>query len=199
MKKLLIGLLTVLTLLSVCACESKPTESAAPEDQLSGSSVLSNTSSAQMQEQVYNSTEAFDYSEVDDGVIITYFKNYDYVEYDKIVIPESINGKPVVGIGALEETDTYYGKVFSAVFGNCEVVIPNTVTYIGGKAFHDAKGLTKLSGGENCTRIGEYAFMNCTNLSEITFIDNVTDLADDAFAGCTKWISIHSEFQSNIS
>lgn len=142
-------------------------------------------------ELIYDSTEAFDYSEVDGGIIITYFKNYDYIEYDKIIIPESLDGKTVIGIGTLDQSDIYYGNVFSAVFGNCEVVIPDTVTYIGGEAFQNAKGLVKLSGGENVKTIGEFAFMNCENLKEITFIDNVTDLADNAFAGCTKWNSIH--------
>lgn len=142
-------------------------------------------------ELICNSTEAFRFSDVDDGVIITGFINYDYVEYDKIIIPETIDGKPVVGIGAWEKTDTYYGMAFNAVFGSCEVVIPDTVTYIGGRAFEGADGLVKLSGGENCKAIGEHAFMNCVNLSEITFIDNVTDLADNAFTGCTKWNANH--------
>lgn len=142
-------------------------------------------------ELICNSTEAFRFSDVDDGVIITQFINYDYVEYDKIIIPETIDGKPVVGIGALKKTDTYYGKVLDNVFGNCEVVIPDTVKYIGGEAFEGADGLVRLSGGQNCTAIGEHAFMNCVNLSEITFINNVTDLADNAFTGCTKWNANH--------
>ena len=99
-----------------------------------------------------------------------------------------LDGKKVVGIG--DDKKDYY--VFGAVFGNCEVVIPDTVTYIGDYAFTGAKGLVKLSGGENCKKIGEYAFMNCVNLAEVTFLDNVTDLADNAFAGCTKWESLHS-------
>lgn len=179
MKKFLCGILAILIVISFCACTKKQNE-----DKLSDKSTISTTSGKNL---IYDSTEAYDYSEVDDGVIITFFKNYDFVEYDKIIIPKSINGKTVVGIGALDETDTYYGKVFSTVLGNCEVVIPDTVTYIGGKAFQDATGLVKISGGENCTQIGEYAFLNCVNLSEITFIDNVTDLADNAFLGCKKW------------
>ena len=106
----------------------------------------------------------------------------------EITVSIDIDGKKVVGIG--DDKKDYY--VFGAVFGNCEVVIPDTVTYIGDYAFTGAKGLVKLSGGENCKKIGEYAFMNCVNLAEVTFLDNVTDLADNAFAGCTKWESLHS-------
>lgn len=187
MKKILFVFLAALMLVSVCSCGNKPNETK-PSDE---SSVSTSSTVPDKKELIYDSTEAFDYAEVEDGIIITAFNNYDYVEYDKIIIPANINGKVVVGIGALEKTDTYYGRVFDAVFGNCEVVIPDTVTYIGGGAFQDAKGLVKLSGGENCTKIGEYAFMNCVNLSEVTFLDNVTDLADNAFAGCTKWESTH--------
>ena len=73
-----------------------------------------------------------------------------------------------------------------SIYGNCEVVIPSTVEYIGDYAFFFTKGLTKVSGGENCTTIGEYAFAECENLEEITFIDNVSDLADNAFIESPK-------------
>ncbi len=140
----------------------------------------SSNNNTQKNELIYNSTDAFDYDEVEGGIIITHFKNYDYVEYDKIIIPTEIDGKTVVGIGDLNESH----RVLGAIFGNCEVVIPSTVTYIGGMAFNGANGLVKLSGGENCKTISEYAFMNCENLSEITFLDNVTDIADNAFIDC---------------
>lgn len=187
MKKSISVFLMLAILLTLCACSKDSNSNKIPEE----SNIENTSAQIEKEELIYDSTEAFTYSEVDNGIIITEFKNYDYVEYDKIIIPASIEGKKVIGIGALKDTDTYYGYVFGAVFGNCEVVIPNTVEYIGGMAFVGADGLVKLSGGENCTKIGEYAFMNCENLEEITFIDNVSVLADNAFAGCTKWNSKH--------
>ena len=145
-----------------------------------------NTSTAN-EGKIYDSTEAFTCKEVEGGVTITQFKNYDYIEYDKIIIPSELDGKKVVGIGDLNQSS----RVLGAVFGNCEVVIPDTVNYIGEEAFSGAKGLAKLSGGTNCKTIGQYAFMNCINLEEITFIDTVTDVAENAFAGCTKWKESH--------
>ena len=184
MKKILLFVLTSALVLSVCACGNKQ-----DENKPTGSSSVSTTNnvSPERKELIYDSTEAFEYSDVEDGIIITHFSNYDNVEYDKIYVPSEIDGKKVIGIGSLEAQH----RIFGAVFGECEVVIPNTVQYIASMAFSGAKGLVKLSGGENCTKIGEYAFMNCVNLSEITFIDSVTDLADNAFAGCTKWESTH--------
>ena len=137
-------------------------------------------------ELICDSIESFDYADVEDGVIITLFNNFDNIEYDKVIIPETIDGKDVVGIGAKEDNGAYYGMVFSALVGNCEVVIPKTVQYIGGKAFFYSLGLKKVSGGENCQYIGELAFGSCENLTEVTFIDNVTEVDDSAFIGCTK-------------
>ena len=188
MKKSLATLVILILVIALCSCaKNENTNNEKDENPTTSTESIQESKS----ELIYNSTDAFDYFDTGAGVVITYFKNYDYVEYDKIVIPKTIDGKTVVGIGALEKTDTYYGKVFSAIFGKCEVVIPETITFIGGKAFQDAKGLVKLSGGDNCKTIGEYAFMNCENLSEITFIDDVTDLADNAFAGCTQWNLTH--------
>lgn len=183
MRKILLFVLTLALALSVCACGNKQDENKLTDS----SSVSTNNTSATSKELIYSSADAYDYTEVDGGLSIIEFKNYDYTEYDKIIIPSEINGKKVVGIG----DDKRQYNVFGAVFGECEIELPDTVTFIADYAFQDAKGLVKLSGGENCTKIGEYAFMNCVNLSEITFIDNVTDLADNAFAGCTKWESTH--------
>ena len=186
MKKIMISLLTVIMTMSICAC-GNDTNTSSKESTAKSSASASNDSSNK-KELIYDSTEAFNYAEADGGIIITNFTNYDYVEYDKIIVPSEIDGKKVIGIGNWDEQSH---RVFGAVFGNCEVVIPSTVKHIAGMAFEGAKGLVKLSGGENCKKIGEYAFMNCVNLAEVTFLDNVTDLADNAFAGCTKWKSLH--------
>ena len=179
MRKILLFVLTSALVLSVCACGNKQ-----DENKPTGSSSVSTTNnvSPEKKELIYDSTEAFEYSDVEDGIIITHFSNYDNVEYDKIYVPSEIDGKKVIGIGALEANH----RIFGAVFGECEVVIPDTVTYIGGDAFFGAKGLVKVSGGENCKSIGESAFAYCENLTEITFLDHVTDIADSAFGNCPK-------------
>lgn len=185
MKKIISSILVGLVLLTLCSCgDNGKTNTDLPEESMTSSN--SNTTQKK-DELIYNSTDAFDYTEFDDGIVITHFVNYDNIEYDKIIIPEKIDDKDVIGIGLLDSQH----RIFGAIYGECEVVIPSSIKYIAGMAFNGAKGLVKLSGGENCTTIGEYAFMNCENLSEITFIDNVVNLADNAFAGCTKWQAEH--------
>ena len=125
MKKIMIGLLAVIMTMSICACGNDTNTSS--KESKTESSVSASNSSSNKKELIYDSTEAFNYSEVDSGISIIGFTNYDYVEYDKIIVPSEIDGKKVVGIG--DDKKDYY--VFGAVFGNCEVVIPDTVTSSG--------------------------------------------------------------------
>lgn len=156
MKKIMIGLLAVIMTMSICAC-GNDTNTSSKESTAKSSASASNDSSNK-KELIYDSTEDFGYAEVDGGIIITDFKNYDYVEYDKIIVPSEIDGKKVVGIGNWDEQ-------CHRVFGNCEVVIPSTVKHIAGMAFEGADGLVKLSGGENCTKIGKLCVYELRKLS----------------------------------
>lgn len=187
MKKILVILISIVLVIGLSAC-GNTTNGDTKDSESPSSAEGENTSKPTSKEElVYDSTEAFEYEDVEGGVTITHFQNYDCIEYDKIYIPSKIDGKSVIGIGSLESSN----RIFGAIFGKCEIVIPSTITYIGCGSFESAMGLVKLSGGENCKTIGEFAFMNCENLKEVTFINNVTDLADNAFAGCTAWEANH--------
>ena len=120
----------------------------------------------------------FEYEEIDDGIAIIRFKNNDNIEYDKIVIPDSIDGKKVIAIGRKYTDD----RVMQSVIGNCEVVIPKTVKFIGPWSFSNSNGVTKVSGGENVEAIYGKAFYKCSNLSEVTFLKNVKWFSDSAFS-----------------
>lgn len=178
MKKTISSILVGLLVLTLCACSNNgKTNTDSPEQ----TTTSSNTNTTQVKDElIYNSSDAFDYIEVDGGVSIIEFKNYDCVEYDKIIVPSKLDGKDVIGIG---DSDRDY-NVFGAVFGECEIELPDSVSYIGDYAFQDSKGLIKLSGAKNCREIGEFAFLNCTNLIEITFLDSVQNIADTAFMDC---------------
>lgn len=55
-----------------------------------------------------------------------------------------------------------------------EVVIPNTVTIIGGGAFEGCKGLLSVTIPNSVTTIGYAAFSGCINLKSITIPNSVT-------------------------
>ena len=67
--------------------------------------------------------------------------------------------------------------------------IPNSVTYIGDKAFFGCDKLTSITIPNNVTSIGS-AFSYCRNLKSVTIPNSVTSIENYAFRGCTNLSSI---------
>lgn len=86
----------------------------------------------------------------------------------------------VINNGVLEK---YTGK-------GGDVVVPDGVTSIGGKAFSLCDKLTSITIPASVTCIGILAFYGCSNLTSITIPNNVTTIGDSAFSGCSKLTSI---------
>ena len=70
------------------------------------------------------------------------------------------------------------------------VIIPNTVTSIGHRAFYNCTNLTSINIQDGVTSIGGSAFYNCTNLTSITIPNSVTTIGMSAFENCTSLTSI---------
>ena len=174
MKKIFLISLVLVLLLTLTACTSKKDNGVNSGTQTSTDGTSSNDELL-----IYDSTDLYVYEDYKDGITITRFKNYNLIEYDKIIIPSEINGKKVLGIGSLEKKI----QAMTYVAGNCEVVIPETVEFIGDYAFFDADGLVKVSGGANVKIVGSGAFGYCEKLEEVTFINNVDYVDEYAFDG----------------
>ncbi len=71
-----------------------------------------------------------------------------------------------------------------------DLVIPDGVTSIGGKAFYNCKGLTSVTIPESVTSIGDYAFEGCTGLTKVNIPEGVTSIGDWAFCWCSGLTSI---------
>lgn len=98
-----------------------------------------------------------------------------------IVIPATVGGVPVTGIGEY-------------AFGDCEfltsVVIPEGVTAIGNDAFTFCSSLKSVVIPESITSIGIDAFSFCGALESVTIPSGVTDIGAGAFQYCAAFTSI---------
>ena len=70
------------------------------------------------------------------------------------------------------------------------LIIPNSVTSIGSKAFSACSSLTSVTIPASVTSIGDYAFGDCSGLTSITISDGVTSIGSDAFRGCSGLTSV---------
>ena len=95
----------------------------------------------------------------------------------EILIPTTYNGLPVVSVEA------------SAFLNNTaitSVVLPDSITSIGEKAFNGCESLTSVLFGKNSqlSSIGSGAFNYCYSLESITIPESVTSIGSDAFYYC---------------
>lgn len=107
-----------------------------------------------------------------DGVAVTGSVD---AEAEDIVIPEEINGLPVVCIqyGAFMDNSSIKS-----------VVIPSSVKNIRFNAFSDCPNLEKVTLENGIEELGESVFSGCPALKEITIPESVKNIGANAFSDC---------------
>ena len=70
------------------------------------------------------------------------------------------------------------------------VVIGDSVTSIGGYAFHNCISLTNVIIPDNVTSIGDYAFYDCSSLTSVVIGNSVTSIGAQAFCFCDSLTSV---------
>lgn len=78
------------------------------------------------------------------------------------------------------------------------IVIPNSVTSIGGLAFYGCNGLTSVTIGNGVTSIGLGAFYGCSGLTSIEIPSSVSNIERSAFEGCSGLTPITSYIAPTI-
>ena len=81
-------------------------------------------------------------------------------------------------------------RAFSGCSSLTSVTIPNSVTSIGNDAFSGCRGLTSVTIGNSVTSIGSEAFSDCSSLTSVTIPNSVTSIGNDAFYGCDALTSV---------
>ena len=71
-----------------------------------------------------------------------------------------------------------------------DLIIPNSVTSIGGYAFTGCSGLTSVTIGNSVTSIGDFAFNECRGLTSVTIPNSVTSIGSGAFCDCSGLTSV---------
>ncbi|MCR4883337.1 MAG: leucine-rich repeat domain-containing protein [Clostridiales bacterium] len=120
----------------------------------------------------------FRYTVSDAGVTVTNV----YGQPAEAVIPDTIEGKPVVAIGS---------NAFNGKSAMTRVVIPATVTSIGSGAFRDCSALTGVELPEGLVSLGDNVFRNCRALTEVTIPAGITALPASAFEGAQSLAQVH--------
>lgn len=117
------------------------------------------------------SDDLFTYNPKDEGVEITGYTGFD--TKGKLYIPDTINGLPVLGIGARAFTNAEFDTIH----------IPDSVRYIEYWAFENCKNLTYVNMPKNLKKLGSGSFEN-TNLRKVVIPNGITEIETSCFSRC---------------
>ena len=91
---------------------------------------------------------------------------------EDLVIPSSINGKPVTEIG----DDAFNGPSYFTLYGIKSITIPDSVTYIGARAFQNCQAVTKINMPTSGISWGDDAFLYCGSMDTINITKDQTEI-----------------------
>ncbi|MGN0598958.1 MAG: leucine-rich repeat protein [Oscillospiraceae bacterium] len=145
----------------------------------------------------------YEYDAVLKGVKITRYNGKETA----IRVPNEINGDPVIGFRLFNQMVKYIelpdsmqnvsDNAFDIESGYAsaglsveEVIIPDSITSIGSRAFYNCSALKSLKIPNNVVEICDSAFKKCKSLTEIKLPEGLTTIGTDAFGECTSLTEI---------
>ncbi|MDR2599417.1 MAG: leucine-rich repeat domain-containing protein [Oscillospiraceae bacterium] len=148
-----------------------------------------------------NPVSDFEYRAIVGGVEITQYIGTSI----RVRIPELIEGVPVISIGErafadtgimeviIPESVTYIGdRAFSQIEALATIVIPNGVLYIGNSAFAGNIALTNVVLPIGITNMGDNVFNN-TGITTLDIPGTLEKISNNAFYGMSNLVSISIE------
>lgn len=195
MKKRIIAILLVISVLFTCACGSDTDEDTSnkqvtqAQTTLTPSDNASGRAAAESQNILDGGTDTAANEDSTEGIqhIGTIFPNDDETaEYPAV----AYNGLTYMLLPDNTAVSTYTAFSDDTV---TECIVPETlrvkgvdytVTELGSESFYFFECLEKVSIPGTVTTIGDSAFYGCSSLKNIDIPDSVTEVADDAFCEC---------------
>ncbi|MGJ8638631.1 MAG: leucine-rich repeat domain-containing protein [Opitutaceae bacterium] len=98
-----------------------------------------------------------------------------------VVIPDTIEGKPVTRIG---------DSAFKFCAHLTSITISENVTSIASESFSNCNGLTAITVPDSVRHIGESAFAHCQDLTNVTLGANVDNIDQYAFYACNNLVIV---------
>ena len=128
---------------------------------------------------------------VDENGVLTATYDYD--------AEENYSSEYLVGKLVIDDSVTSIGdRAFSWCESLMSITIPSSVTSIGNHAFSWCESLTSIIIQEGVTSIGEDAFRACSSLTSITIPSSVKRIGEYAFAYCPGLTSIKVDEQNSV-
>lgn len=100
---------------------------------------------------------------------------------DKILIPDTYKGKRITSIGE----DAFSAQRAKTCAGIEEIVIPESITCIGNRAFYHCTKLKELTLPPSLVSIGKEAFVACEKIKNFDLPESVKEIGYGAFADCS--------------
>ncbi len=129
------------------------------------------------------------------GLRITAYNGF---ETDRVIIPNEIDGQPVISIGEKafmnapisevvlpKSLKAILGKAFQGCSNIKHIDLPDTIEYLGSYCFADS-GIVDLVLPSSLTEVPSFCCDSCKQLKKVSFGTRVTTIEHSAFNGCLE-------------
>lgn len=102
----------------------------------------------------------------------------------------AFSGCTLAGMTLTEGMESIGSEAFAEyVFAGGALTLPESLTYVGEKAFAYSSGYTSVAFNSTLTEVSDYMFYGCSGVKSVSF-GNVREIGDYAFYGCTGLTSL---------